>query len=122
LSYVFARGRGSFAYPAKDGGPGESLDDLLPGDVAAEVKEEQDRRGVRRHDDHDPQYWTLFCETPACLGVALLGLRELLDPGATMSLRGQPLAWCIFGTKLKVGPSGWTLLNPYHVWLVPSDT
>ena len=122
LSHVLARGRGSFAYPAKEGGPRNSLDNLLPRDVATEIQVERDARNIKRYDDHHPEYWTLYCNTPNGLGVAFLGLRELLDPSTTVSLSGQPLNWCIFGTKIKDGPSGWTLLNPFHAWQEPSDT
>jgi hypothetical protein len=115
-SFVLACGSGSFAYPATEGGPGYSADNLLPAEVAAEVRQEQDRRGVKRHDDHHPEYWVLYCDTGVGLGIALLGVSEIVDPGGLISLAGEHRNWCIFGEKMKVGPSGWTLINPYHAW------
>jgi hypothetical protein len=119
FSYALACGSGSITYPADDGGPGQSFHHLVPPVVASEVTAEQITRGVRRHDDHDPQYWTLFCRASDGIAVALLGFDQMLDVGRTMSLIGQPLKWCIFGQKLKDGSQQWTLLNPLHVWVEP---
>ena len=122
MSFVLAEGTGGIGDQLTKGG--DVLKPFQPpsSEVVSEILGEHTRRMTffRLDDPPGPMYWPALARTPNGLAVAFLGGAELNLSNAVNWI-GTEVKCCIFGRKLKDW-EGWTMVEPFHVWLELPET